>query len=147
MLTTFNCTNCGATLMPNENVLCICQNQPVPEPSAITLKAGETKMANFDICDFPPDDLTRFKITVSTEGTKDGNPFVVHSMVDRDQYDLDLRRRQKKHLEQVKQIKDLYWRPCLHDQCPDCVGTGIKKDGSICVHNISCPCPKCTLYC
>lgn len=27
------------------------------------------------------------------------------------------------------------------------LGTGVKSDGSPCVHNISCPCPKCTTYC
>lgn len=33
---------------------------------------------------------------------------------------------------------------CLHDQCPECHGTGVKKDGTPCIHYISCPCPKCT---
>lgn len=33
---------------------------------------------------------------------------------------------------------------CLHDACPECEGTGTKKDGTPCVHMISCPCPKCT---
>ena len=32
---------------------------------------------------------------------------------------------------------------CLHEQCPCCKGTGIKNDGTMCVHMISCPCPKC----
>lgn len=32
---------------------------------------------------------------------------------------------------------------CLHEQCPECHGKGIKKDGTPCVHMISCPCPKC----
>jgi hypothetical protein len=34
---------------------------------------------------------------------------------------------------------------CLHDACPDCKGTGRKKNGEMCVHWISCPCPKHTL--
>lgn len=33
---------------------------------------------------------------------------------------------------------------CLHDSCPDCGGTGIKKWGGACIHFISCPCPKCS---
>lgn len=37
--------------------------------------------------------------------------------------------------------------PCLHDQCPDCQGTGVKRNGSFCVHAISCPCPRCTARC
>jgi len=38
-------------------------------------------------------------------------------------------------------------RQCLHQQCSSCRGTGIKKDKSVCVHMISCPCPKCSLTC
>lgn len=35
-------------------------------------------------------------------------------------------------------------RECLHDKCPDCNGTGIKKNGlGSCIHMISCKCPKC----
>ena len=34
---------------------------------------------------------------------------------------------------------------CLHKLCTECHGTGRKeKDGTICVHYISCPCEKCT---
>ncbi len=34
---------------------------------------------------------------------------------------------------------------CLHDACEECHGTGIKKkDGSPCVHMISCRCKKCS---
>lgn len=33
---------------------------------------------------------------------------------------------------------------CLHDACPECLGTGVRRDGSSCIHGISCPCPKCT---
>lgn len=34
---------------------------------------------------------------------------------------------------------------CLHDNCSQCDGTGIRKDGlGSCVHMISCPCPKCS---
>ncbi len=67
------------------------------------------------------------------------------------QYEKDLKQKQEEHLKQIKPFipppSSDNWRPCLHDSCPECVGTGIKKNGSICVHNISCPCPKCTPYC
>jgi hypothetical protein len=33
---------------------------------------------------------------------------------------------------------------CLHDSCGECGGCGKKKDGSMCIHFISCACPKCT---
>lgn len=33
---------------------------------------------------------------------------------------------------------------CLHDSCEKCNGSGIDKNGSFCVHMISCPCPKCS---
>lgn len=36
-------------------------------------------------------------------------------------------------------------RPCMHDSCTKCGGTGIRKDGlGTCIHMMSCPCPKCT---
>lgn len=35
---------------------------------------------------------------------------------------------------------------CLHDACPACGGSGIRKDGlGACIHGLSCPCPKCTI--
>ena len=66
--------------------------------------------------------------------------------IDRKQYEDDLQRRQKEHLDNVYNLQNKNWRPCLHDSCPDCLGTGIKRDGGICIHGISCPCPKCTPY-
>ena len=36
---------------------------------------------------------------------------------------------------------------CMHDNCPDCKGTGRRQDGGICIHGMSCPCPKCTPQC
>ena len=67
--------------------------------------------------------------------------------IDRKQYEDDLQRRQKEHLDNVYNRQNQNWRPCLHDSCPDCLGTGVKLDGSMCIHGISCPCPKCTPYC
>lgn len=63
--------------------------------------------------------------------------------INRKQYEDDLKQRQKEHLDNVYN-NNQNWRPCLHDSCPECLGTGIKKDGTMCIHNISCPCPKCT---
>lgn len=38
-------------------------------------------------------------------------------------------------------------KECYHEKCSECHGTGKKTDGSICVHHISCPCPKHSLRC
>jgi len=65
-------------------------------------------------------------------------------MIDRTQYERDLRERQRRHLESVGRGLEASWQPCLHDQCQECVGTGIKRDGGACIHGISCPCPRCT---
>ena len=62
----------------------------------------------------------------------------------REQYERDLAEKQRKHLEDVANRQQQDWRPCAHDSCNECHGTGIKKDGSSCVHMISCPCPKCS---
>ncbi|WP_288980197.1 hypothetical protein [uncultured Flavobacterium sp.] len=35
---------------------------------------------------------------------------------------------------------------CLHRLCSQCHGNGVKTDGKICVHFISCNCPLCTTY-
>lgn len=60
----------------------------------------------------------------------------------RNDYERGLREHQKRHLESVHR-GGWPWQPCLHDSCPECVGTGIKRDGTACVHSLSCPCPKC----
>jgi len=64
--------------------------------------------------------------------------------INREQYERELAEKQRRHLEQVANIGNHNWRPCMHDACTECCGTGIKRDGSMCVHGISCPCPKCT---
>lgn len=66
--------------------------------------------------------------------------------VDRDDYEKDLRRRQEEHLRKVRSDKDIYWEPCVHDGCIECHGTGIKLNGSPCIHSISCNCPKHICY-
>jgi hypothetical protein len=66
-------------------------------------------------------------------------------MTDREQYERDLAERQRQHLEQVSGGYSR-WRPCMHDACAECVGTGINRFGGACVHGISCPCPKCNTF-
>jgi hypothetical protein len=63
----------------------------------------------------------------------------------RDEYEKDLARRQAIHLQNVKKGYEI-WQPCAHDQCPECIGTGIKSNGSPCIHYIYCSCPKCSPY-
>ena len=68
-------------------------------------------------------------------------------MSQKDEYYKDLARRQGEHMKQISDQQDFNWRPCMHDQCTDCVGTGVKRDGTPCIHGISCPCPRCSPTC
>lgn len=63
--------------------------------------------------------------------------------IDRDEYERQLKERQENHLKSITQ-RAKSWRPCLHDQCSECHGTGLTAFGGICIHSISCPCPKCS---
>jgi len=64
--------------------------------------------------------------------------------MERQQYEENLKKRQEEHLKNVQGFQDSCWQPCLHDECTQCHGTGIKLDGTPCIHHISCPCPKCS---
>lgn len=64
----------------------------------------------------------------------------------REQYERDLRERQAQHLESIGGSSGQNWRPCMHDACERCHGTGVSAQGA-CVHMISCPCPRCTPWC
>jgi hypothetical protein len=66
---------------------------------------------------------------------------------DYEDYDKDLRKRQKEHLDSIKSNWRQAWVKCMHDSCGECLGTGRKRDGSMCIHMISCPCPKCSPQC
>ncbi len=58
------------------------------------------------------------------------------------QHDDDLKKLQKEYL---NKILNSNWKPCLHDGCTQCLGTGVKIGyGTLCIHHISCSCPKCT---
>lgn len=62
-------------------------------------------------------------------------------------YEDNLKRRQKEHLDQVNRNKNYNsYSYCLHDSCSECIGTGVKIDGSFCIHYISCACPKCSPF-
>lgn len=63
----------------------------------------------------------------------------------------ELRRKQQEHLKRVRQAAGFGESndqvQCLHMGCTSCWGTGVKADGSPCVHCLSCPCPRCTPRC
>lgn len=54
-----------------------------------------------------------------------------------------VRKRQIEHLERVASRGCVNQLPCRHDECRQCHGTGVKLDGNVCVHMISCNCGKC----
>jgi hypothetical protein len=62
-------------------------------------------------------------------------------MHDQNEYYKDLRKRQQEHLASIQNQKP--WKPCAHDQCQNCVGTGIGRFGGACIHSLVCDCPKC----
>jgi hypothetical protein len=63
--------------------------------------------------------------------------------MDREIYERDLKRRQYEHLKNVKRnVRE--WQPCAHNSCSECHGTGVKANGSACIHMLHCSCPKCS---
>lgn len=92
---------------------------------------------------------TKDLIVTTTNGTYSVDyPYntmdTTNNFINKEDYKRDLKQRQKEHLDSIQRMRDSNWRPCLHDSCPDCLGTGIRRDGGICIHGISCPCPKCS---
>ena len=57
-----------------------------------------------------------------------------------DKYEIE--RRTKQHEEVMAKIHDR--QQCLHKNCAQCGGTGKRKDGTVCVHMISCSCDRCS---
>lgn len=45
---------------------------------------------------------------------------------------------------QIKKPETKFVR-CFNAECSQCKGTGIKLDGSACIHYIACPCPRCSV--
>lgn len=64
---------------------------------------------------------------------------------DRETYERELAERQRKHLEAISVNARQRWKPCLHDQCQQCHGTGRTAFGP-CVHGLACDCPKCSPF-
>ncbi len=64
--------------------------------------------------------------------------------MNRDLYEEGLRQRQEQHLKNIENNQSFNWKPCRHDGCTECVGTGIKSNGQVCVHMLYCDCPKCS---
>ncbi len=64
---------------------------------------------------------------------------------EQNEYERNLYIRQEEHLKRVAFNRN--WKPCLHDSCQTCHGTGISVFGGVCVHGISCDCPKCAVTC
>lgn len=50
------------------------------------------------------------------------------------------------HLEKVRKNRIQNEKKCLHDNCAECKGTGLKLNGQPCIHMISCPCAKCSPF-
>lgn len=44
----------------------------------------------------------------------------------------------------IKKLVEEQRPVCLHAACTRCHGTGVDKNGKMCVHALSCPCPKCS---
>lgn len=64
--------------------------------------------------------------------------------------------RKEEHDEKVRKHREVLGKnageddgdvKCLHLLCPSCWGTGIKQDGTMCVHSIYCPCKRCVPRC
>ncbi|WEU68942.1 hypothetical protein HS371_52 [Klebsiella phage vB_KpP_HS37] len=47
----------------------------------------------------------------------------------------------------IKKLVEEQRPVCLHAACTKCHGTGVDKNGKMCVHALSCPCPKCSWSC
>lgn len=64
---------------------------------------------------------------------------------ERQRYEEEIARKQQAHLEKVYDLHAVFhWKPCQHDSCPECFGTGVRRNGTPCAHTLSCDCPKCT---
>ena len=54
----------------------------------------------------------------------------------------------KLRLERIKGIRtgksDQKLTECAHNSCRHCLGTGVRSDRSVCIHNIACHCPMCS---
>lgn len=56
------------------------------------------------------------------------NAKLTYTPQDIEEYYEDLRVKQNKHLKGINVRKAKDWRPCLHDSCEECCGTGRKME-------------------
>ena len=68
----------------------------------------------------------------------------VSNTITKEEYEKDLIQKQKEHFAKIHNRQNQNWKPCAHDSCPNCVGTGVDSFGRPCVHGIYCNCPKCS---
>ena len=66
--------------------------------------------------------------------------------MNKDDYDKDLLDKRNAHFRKVNEAQARRWKPCKHEQCTSCYGTGITEMLTPCVHMISCDCPKCSPF-
>lgn len=44
-----------------------------------------------------------------------------------------------------KYLNGIFEPDCLHNSCPKCKGTGIMRNGGMCIHGFACPCSRCSV--
>lgn len=64
-------------------------------------------------------------------------------METQDEYDKRIAEQQRRHLASIGTGSQPA-EPCAHHSCPECLGTGVKHDGSTCIHMLACFCPRCS---
>ena len=63
----------------------------------------------------------------------------------KEKYERELKEKQRAQLEGVRKRLEANWTPCKHDECTECFGTSIKRNGTVCSHYLVCNCPKCSV--
>lgn len=95
-----------------------------------------------------PDNSTELEIfeTLKTMTIlTDPNNVLYNNQQSKEDYERELAERQQNHLSNISKSNNTNnWRPCMHDQCNRCHGTGVDFMGGSCIHMISCPCQKCS---
>lgn len=72
-------------------------------------------------------------------GPQPGEPYCPCEMRRRGIY-----KRGKQWVEPARPERVVGVSDCLHDNCPECHGTGVKRGGGACIHMIACQCRKCS---
>ena len=90
---------------------------------------------------------TQLTMIVNSTSATHFQEFYPEENLSSEEYYERLKERQRRHLESVKRRINGPFRSCLHDSCQSCHGTGIKIDGSVCIHFLHCTCPRCSPQC